>query len=83
MTTRHPEADDVSERQPRNRAERRHPVPAMAYNVDDTCSALGISRPTFYELVAAGRLHTTKVGRRRLTAVSEIERFLTADARSA
>ena len=53
--------------------------PRLALTIEQTCEALTISRPTFYELVAAGRLRTIKVGRRRIVPITEVERLLADD----
>lgn len=40
------------------------------------CARVSMSASTFFELVKAGRLRTTKLGRRTLIPRSEILRFL-------
>jgi excisionase family DNA binding protein len=49
--------------------------PRQAYSVEQAAAALGISRRTAFRHVASGELNTTKLGRRRLVPVSEIERL--------
>lgn len=51
----------------------------LAYNRIEAAAALGINTRTLDALVADGRIHCTRVGRRRLFAIVELERFLTAD----
>lgn len=53
-------------------------TPKMAYSIEETCVALGITKPTLYMLIADARLRTVKAGTRRLIPVAEIERFLAA-----
>lgn len=50
--------------------------PRLALTIEETCEALTISKPTFYELVGQGRLRTVMLGRRRVVPVSEVERLL-------
>jgi excisionase family DNA binding protein len=49
----------------------------MLNNVRQSCTTLGISRTTFYQLVAAGKIRTVRLGP-RMTRVSaaEIERII-------
>lgn len=44
---------------------------------DQACEALGISRPTLYERLKAGRLHTLAIGGRNFLLASEVD-FLKA-----
>ena len=46
--------------------------------VAETCQLLRISRPTFYRLLAAGRLTSRKVGARTIVRTDELRRFLSA-----
>ena len=51
----------------------------LLVDVPDACRILGgVSRAYFYELVAAGRIVTVKLGKRRLVPVAALEQF-TAD----
>lgn len=56
-------------------------VTKLAYSIDETCTALGITKPTLYKLIASGKLRTVKMEGskhgRRLVPVAEIHRFLT------
>jgi excisionase family DNA binding protein len=51
------------------------PLEKFAYRVADFCTASGISRSTFYELVAAGKLRAVKCGGRTLIPAEEARRF--------
>ena len=51
-------------------------TPKAAYDINEACRVLGISRPTIYKLIGAGRLRTVKFGTRRLVPVSAIEELL-------
>ncbi|RIK16416.1 MAG: ethanolamine utilization protein EutA [Acidobacteria bacterium] len=46
-----------------------HPIP-------DAATVLGIGRSTLYELIAAGKIRTVKIGRRTLIAQDELERYV-------
>lgn len=39
---------------------------------------LGITRPTLYKEIHAGRLRTITIGRRRMVTEAELARYLTA-----
>jgi excisionase family DNA binding protein len=61
----------------RRRKQPRDPHPtALAYSVDEAARVLAISRRTVYELIAEGRLRSTKLYARRLVTRAELERFL-------
>jgi len=48
----------------------------LLVDVPDACRMLGgVSRAYFYELVAAGRIVTVKLGKRRLVPVAALEQF--------
>jgi excisionase family DNA binding protein len=49
----------------------------LTLSVQETCSTLGLSRTTLYELIAEGRLKRIKIGRRALITVDSINRLLT------
>jgi hypothetical protein len=54
----------------------RPPVQPLAYDVSEACQALGgISWDTFNEHVAP-KLKIVRLGRRKLIAVAELQRFL-------
>jgi excisionase family DNA binding protein len=42
----------------------------LAYSVDEACEALGIGRVLMYDLINTGRIHSVKVGARRLIPAS-------------
>lgn len=48
----------------------------LAYSVDEACQALGIGRVLMYELINTGRVHSVKVGARRLIPASALVEFL-------
>jgi excisionase family DNA binding protein len=48
----------------------------LAYSVEEACQALGIGRALTYELIMSGRLHSIKVGARRLIPSSALAEFL-------
>jgi excisionase family DNA binding protein len=48
----------------------------LAYSVEEACEALGIGRALAYELIMSGRLHSIKVGARRLVPASALADFL-------
>jgi excisionase family DNA binding protein len=47
-----------------------------AYHVRDFCSAVGISRSTFWKYAKVGKLRLIRVGRRVLVPRAEAVRFL-------
>jgi excisionase family DNA binding protein len=47
-----------------------------AYSVDQVCVILGLSKPTVYKLIGAGRLRSVLIGRRRVIPKGEIDRLL-------
>lgn len=48
----------------------------LAYSVEEARRSLGISRALIYELITSGRLHSVKVGARRIIPASALEDFL-------
>ena len=48
----------------------------LAYSVEEACQTLGIGRALAYELIMSGRLHSIKVGARRLIPASALREFL-------
>jgi excisionase family DNA binding protein len=51
------------------------PVPRL-HSIKQATFELGIGRSALYELIAAGKLKTVKVGRRRLVPREAIEEFI-------
>jgi Helix-turn-helix domain len=51
------------------------PVPVLAVDVTEACQALGVSWKTWQEHIAA-EVRTVRIGRRKLIAVSELQRWL-------
>ncbi|MGM4896097.1 helix-turn-helix domain-containing protein [Tardiphaga robiniae] len=47
--------------------------------IDEACEATGLGRTKLYELIGAGHLATTTVGRRRLVAVQSLLSLLKAN----
>jgi excisionase family DNA binding protein len=60
------------------RSETRPPAPDRLLDVDEASSALGIGRSKAYDLIAAGELHSVKVGRRRLVPAASIATYIRA-----
>ncbi len=54
-------------------------APRLAYGINECCIALGISRPTMYDLIRAGRIRTVMISRRRVVPIAELERLLNRD----
>jgi excisionase family DNA binding protein len=52
----------------------------LACTIDEACQATGIGRTKLYEELAAGRIQSTTVGRRRLILVKSILRLLDPQA---
>jgi len=50
-------------------------VPVLALSVDEACEALGVSWKTWQEHVAS-EVRIVRLGRRKLIAVSELQRFM-------
>jgi hypothetical protein len=56
--------------------EREHPkAPRLALDVTEACEALGVSWPTWREHIEP-EVKIVRVGRRKLVAVAELERWL-------
>lgn len=51
-------------------------VRPRALRINAFCEAYGVSRSTTYRLIALGKLHTIKVGNRRLVPVDAAEALL-------
>ncbi len=48
----------------------------LAYNIEDACEVIGVSRTTLYDLMAAGELTSIKIRRRRLIPASVVVAYL-------
>lgn len=61
-----------------------HPRHRVARNLSirEACEAIGVSRRTIYNLIAAGKLGTIKVGKRRLVPPAEIARMTSLGVRA-
>jgi excisionase family DNA binding protein len=44
----------------------------LTCTIDDACEATGLGRTKLYELIGAGRIVTTTIGRRRLVVVRSL-----------
>jgi excisionase family DNA binding protein len=53
-------------------------APERLLSIDEAATMLGIGRSTVYAELAAGRLRTTKVGRRRLVPAGAIADYVAA-----
>lgn len=60
---------------PAIRAAQKRPAPALALSVEQACDALGVSWDTWKEHIATD-MRIVRVGRRKLIAVSELQRWL-------
>lgn len=47
-------------------------APRLAYSVQELAVMTGLGTTTIYQLIAAGRLRTVKVGRRRIVPADSI-----------
>ena len=47
----------------------------LTVSLEDGAAMLGVSRSTFYTLIADEKIETIKIGRRRLARVASIERL--------
>ncbi|WP_308646353.1 helix-turn-helix domain-containing protein [Nocardia farcinica] len=47
------------------------------YDIPTVCNRLSISRSSVYELIAAGRLKSVKVGKRRMVTSRQLTEFIT------
>lgn len=52
------------------------PMPTRALRVRDAARAYSLSKTRIYEMIAAGRLKSLKVGGRRLVTVDSLESLL-------
>jgi excisionase family DNA binding protein len=60
----------------RTEADAHPPAPDRLLSVDEAAAALNLGRSALYGEVAAGRLRTVKVGRRRLVPAASIAAFI-------
>lgn len=49
-----------------------------ALSIEDFCATYGIGQTKVFELIAAGQIHSVKVGRRRLIPIASAQAWLTA-----
>lgn len=63
--------------EPKRHKRERPPHPdALAYGVDEAAHVIGISRTSVYELIAEGRLRSTKLCGRRIITRASLEKLL-------
>ena len=48
----------------------------LLYSVSEATQMLSVGRSVVYELIADGKIHVVKIGRRTLIARDELERFV-------
>lgn len=63
-------------------SERGDTIPFMqrpTCSIREACKAVGLGRTKLYELIAAGKIKTICVGRRRLIQIASLLRYLQAD----
>jgi excisionase family DNA binding protein len=58
---------------------RRRAVPVLAVGIAEAAEALGVSQDTFNEVIRPD-LRLVRIGRRRLVAITELERWLDENA---
>jgi excisionase family DNA binding protein len=58
-------------------------VERLTCTIAEACEATGLGRTKLYELIGAGSLATTTVGRRRLVLVRSLRTLLEADTSQA
>ena len=58
-------------------------IAPVGLSIADACRAAGIGRSMLYEEIAAGRLKTFKVGRRRLVSPRALQEWADAKQRAA
>jgi excisionase family DNA binding protein len=51
-------------------------MPPLFHQIPEACQLLNIGRSMLYELIAARKLKSVTIGRRRLIAATEIDRFV-------
>jgi excisionase family DNA binding protein len=52
----------------------------LTVSVSEACRLLGIGRTSVYQLIAEGRIKTTRIGNRRLVRVDSLRELVTAEA---
>ena len=65
----------ISPRMAATLAARKRSAPALALSVEQACDALGVSWDTWKEHIAPD-VRIVRIGRRKLIAVSELQRWL-------
>jgi len=53
----------------------------LTCTIAEACEATGLGRTKLYELIGAGHLDTTTIGRRRLVLVRSLQQLLSVDNR--
>ncbi len=52
------------------------PVPQVTLSIDEARNATGLGRNSIYQAIAAGKLRSVKLGRRRLIRVEDLAAFI-------
>ena len=52
------------------------PVPRVTLSIDEARNATGLGRNSIYQAIAAGKLRSVKLGRRRLIRVEDLAAFI-------
>ncbi len=52
----------------------------LTCTINEACEATGLGRTKLYELIGAGHVDTTSIGRRRLVVVRSLRALLLADS---
>ena len=55
-------------------------IQRLTCTIAEACDATGLGRTKLYELIGAGKIATTSVGRRRLVIVRSLQELVDADA---
>jgi excisionase family DNA binding protein len=58
------------------RNESEAPQERLALSVEDTADALSVGRVTIFKLIKEGRLKASKIGRRTIITMAEVQSFL-------
>ena len=61
-------------------AHKRQNVPVIAYSIKDACRVSSLGRTALYGLIAAGKLESRKVGKRRLIPAESLHRLISEGA---
>jgi excisionase family DNA binding protein len=56
-------------------------APKLALSIVEAATALSVSAKTIHRLIRRNRIHSVKIGKRRVVPVAELERLLSEGAR--